>query len=63
MGCKWFTLRNHDGMEIVFMTDKLVYFYYQKTRNTTVVRTVLNCEQEFPGDQRREIEVALGKPY
>ena len=63
MKCEWFTLKNHAGMEIVFMTDKLVYFYYHKTRNTTIIKTTTNSEHEFPGDQRREIEVALGMPH
>ena len=63
MKCEWFTLKKRDGTRIVFMTDKLISFHYLETRNATIVKTVANWEQEFPGDQRREIEVALGMPY
>ena len=57
---KWFNIKNKDGLDITFMTDALVYFYYHKGRNTTIIRTV-NGDHEFPGDQTYNIEVAIGE--
>ena len=57
---KWFNIKNQNGLVITFMTDALVYFYYHKERDATIIRTV-NGDHEFPGDQTYNIEVAIGK--
>ena len=56
----WFTMIDEDGAEDVIMTDKLVCYTFNG--EVTIVKTVEGL-YSYPGDQRRNIEVAIGKAH
>lgn len=56
----WFTMIDEDGAEDVIMTDKLVCYTFNG--EVTIVKTVEGL-YSYPGDQRKSIELAIGKTH
>jgi len=57
----WFTMKTEEGYEDVIMTDKMIGYSFDG--EFTLVSTVDGKTISYPGDQRRNIAVAIGKIY
>lgn len=57
----WFTMKTEEGFEDVLMTDKMIGYSFDG--EFTLVSTVDGKTIPYPGDQRRNIAVAIGKVY
>lgn len=57
----WFTMKTEEGFEDVLMTDKMIGYSFDG--EFTLVSMVDGKTISYPGDQRRNIAVAIGKIY